>query len=79
MQPGTEVALQDDKAQLYAFPGKTEFEAYDTVVTSATLVCAWMAIVFFDLGCTYSYGSFQLPWDLMWFVIYLVPSSMFLP
>ena len=46
MQSGKKVALQDDRAQLYVFPDKTEFEVCDLVVTSATLVCARMTIVF---------------------------------
>ncbi|KAH0743175.1 hypothetical protein KY290_031168 [Solanum tuberosum] len=48
MQPGREVAHHDDRAQYYAFPGKTEVEASDVVITSIILVCDRMANVLFD-------------------------------
>ncbi|WMV14705.1 hypothetical protein MTR67_008090, partial [Solanum verrucosum] len=57
MQPGREVARQDDMAQCYAFHGKTEAEASDAVITCTILVCDRMANVLFDLGSTYSYVS----------------------
>lgn len=44
----------------------------DVVLTSATLVYFLMTIILCDLGSTYSYVLVQLPWDLMWFVMYYV-------
>ncbi len=57
MQPGREVARQDDRAQCYAFSDNNEAEASDAVITCTILVCDRMANVLFDPGSTYSYVS----------------------
>ncbi|WMV25986.1 hypothetical protein MTR67_019371 [Solanum verrucosum] len=59
VQPGKDVARQDDRAQFYAFSGKTEAEVSDVVITNTILVCDRMATTLFDSGSTYSYVSFQ--------------------
>ncbi|WMV14470.1 hypothetical protein MTR67_007855 [Solanum verrucosum] len=59
VQPCREVARQDDRAQCYAFPGKTEAETFDVVITCTNLVCDWMTNVLFDSGSTYSYVSLR--------------------
>ena len=59
MQPGSEVAPQDDRAQCYAFPGKNEADASNAVITCTILVCDRMANVLFDPGSTYSYVSMR--------------------
>lgn len=38
-QPVKEVTRVDDTPKCYAFPGKTEVEASDAVITSTILVC----------------------------------------
>ncbi|WMV25561.1 hypothetical protein MTR67_018946 [Solanum verrucosum] len=43
-----EVAHHDDRAHYYAFSGKNEAEASDTVITCTILVCDRMANVLFD-------------------------------
>lgn len=55
MQSGREVARHDDRAQCYAFSGKTEAEASNAVITCTILVCGMMANILFDLGSTYFY------------------------
>ncbi|KAH0665419.1 hypothetical protein KY285_026625 [Solanum tuberosum] len=49
VQPGREVARQDDMAQCYAFLGKNEAETSDAVITCTILVCDQMANVLIDL------------------------------
>ena len=51
----------------------------DVVVTNVALVCASMDIFLCDMGSTYSYVSVQWPWNFIWFVIQLMPSSMIIP
>ena len=46
-----------DRAQCYAFPGRSEAEASDAVITCNLLVCDCMASVLFDPGSTFSYVS----------------------
>ncbi|WMV45093.1 hypothetical protein MTR67_038478 [Solanum verrucosum] len=79
VKPGNKVACQDDKAQSYAFSGKIEAEVSDAVNTGSILVCDRMAIVFFIRVLLIHMCQFSLPWDLMWFVMYLMPPSKFLP
>ena len=57
MQPGKELAQIDDRAQCYAFLGKTDAKPSDTVITGTISFCDRMASVLFDLGSTYSYIS----------------------
>ncbi|KAH0746358.1 hypothetical protein KY285_008015 [Solanum tuberosum] len=45
---GREVARQDDRAQCYAFPSKSEAEASGAVITTTILDCDRMANVLFD-------------------------------
>ena len=47
----------NDRAHCYAFPGRSEAEAFDAVITSTLLVCDCMASVLFDPGSTFSYVS----------------------
>ncbi|WMV49629.1 hypothetical protein MTR67_043014 [Solanum verrucosum] len=58
-QPCKEVIHQDDRAQCYAFPGKSEAESSNAVITCIIIVCEWMANVLFDPGSTYYYVSVQ--------------------
>ena len=44
-------------AHCYAFPGRSEAEASDDVITGNLLVCDCMASVLFDPGSTFSYVS----------------------
>ena len=46
-----------DRAHCYAFPGRSEAEASDVVITGNLLVCDFMASVLFDTGSTFSYVS----------------------
>ena len=39
MELGKEVSHHDDRAQCYAFRGKTNAEAFDVVTTCTILVC----------------------------------------
>ena len=50
----------------YAFPGRSEAETSDAVITGNLLVCDCMASVLFDLGSTFSYvsSSFSTGLDL---------------
>ncbi|KAH0682648.1 hypothetical protein KY289_020400 [Solanum tuberosum] len=48
VQPGRKVARHDDRAQCYTFPGKSEVETSDAVITSTIFVCDRMASVLFD-------------------------------
>ncbi|WMV14263.1 hypothetical protein MTR67_007648 [Solanum verrucosum] len=59
VQLGKEVARQDDRAQCYAFPVKSETESSDVVITCTILVCDRMSTVLFNPGSTYSYVSVQ--------------------
>ena len=46
-----------DRAHCYAFPGRSEAETSDVVITGNLLVCDCMASVLFDPGSTFSYVS----------------------
>ena len=46
-----------DRAHCYAFPGRSETETSDDVITGNLLVCDCMASVLFDPGSTFSYVS----------------------
>ena len=46
-----------DRAHYYAFPGRSEAETSDAVITGNLLVCDCMASVLFDSGSTFSYVS----------------------
>ena len=46
-----------DRAHCYAFPGRSEAETSDAVITGNLLVCDCMASVLFDPGSTFSYVS----------------------
>ena len=46
-----------DRAHCYAFPGRSEAETSDAVITGNLLVCDFMASVLFDPGSTFSYVS----------------------
>ncbi|WMV29708.1 hypothetical protein MTR67_023093 [Solanum verrucosum] len=66
-QPGREVARQDNRAQCYAFPGKSEVESSNAVLTCTILVCDQMDNAVFDPGSTYCYVSvhFSLGFDMI--------------
>ena len=55
-----------DRAHCYAFPGRSEAETSDVVITGNLLVCDCMASVLFDPGSTFSYvsSSFATGFDL---------------
>ena len=55
-----------ERAHCYAFPGRSEVEASDAVITGNLLVCDCMASVLFDPGSTFSYvcSSFSTSLDL---------------
>ena len=44
-----------NRSHCYAFPGRSEVETYDSVITSNLLVCDCMASVLFDPGSRFSY------------------------
>ena len=46
-----------DRAHCYAFPGRSEAETSDVVITGNLLICDYMASVLFDPGSTFSYVS----------------------
>ena len=46
-----------ERAHCYAFPGRSEAETSDAVITGNLLVCDCMASVLFDPGSTFSYVS----------------------
>ena len=46
-----------DRAHCYAFPGRSEAETSDVVITGNLLVCDCMASVLFDPGSIFSYVS----------------------
>ena len=56
-QPGRGNGQTGDRAHCYAFPGRSEAETSDAVITSNLLVCDCMASVLFDHGSTFSYVS----------------------
>ena len=56
-QPGRDNGQTGDKAHCYAFPGRSEAEASDVVITGTLFVCECMASVIFDPGSTLSYVS----------------------
>ena len=53
-----------DRAHCYAFPGRSEAETSDAVITSNLWVCDCMASVLFDPGSTFSYVSSSFATDL---------------
>ena len=57
MQPVTGNGQTGDRAHCYAFPGRSEAETSDVVITGNLLVCDCMASVLFDPGSTFSYVS----------------------
>ncbi|XP_069147079.1 uncharacterized protein [Solanum lycopersicum] len=54
---GVPLSIISDRAHCYAFPGRSEEEASDAVITGNLLVCDCMASVLFDPGSTFSYVS----------------------
>ena len=46
-----------DRTHCYAFPGRSEVETSDVVITGNLFVCDCMASVLFDPGSTFSYVS----------------------
>ena len=46
-------------AHCYAFPGRSEAETSDAVITGNLFICDCMAYVLFDPGSTFSYVSFS--------------------
>ena len=56
-QPGRGNGQTGDRAHCYAFPGRSEAETSDVVITGNLLVCDCMASVLFDPGSTFSYVS----------------------
>ena len=56
-QPSRGNGQTGDRAHCYAFPGRSEAEAFDAVITGNLLVCDCMASVLFDPGSTFSYLS----------------------
>ena len=55
-----------DRAHCYAFPGRSEVETSEAVITGTLVVCDCMASVLFDSGSTFSYvsSSFSTGLDL---------------
>ena len=55
-----------DRAHCYAFPGQSEVETSDAVITGKLFVCDCMTSVLFDPGSTFSYvsSSFATGFDL---------------
>ena len=47
----------NEMAYCYAFPGRSEAETSDVVITGNLQVCDYMASVLFDPGSTFSYVS----------------------
>ena len=70
-QPGRGNGKTGDRAHCYAFPGRSEAEASDVVITGNLLVCDCMDSVLFDPGSTFCYISssfsngLNLPCDLL--------------
>ena len=58
-QPGRGNRQTGDRAHCYAFPGRSEAETSDAVITGNLLVGDCMASVLFDPGSTFSYVSFS--------------------
>ncbi|XP_049372096.1 uncharacterized protein LOC125837004 [Solanum verrucosum] len=56
-QPGRGNGQTGDRAHCYAFPGRSEAETSDAVITGTLLVCDRMASILFDPGSTFSYVS----------------------
>ena len=56
-QHGRDNGQTGDRAHCYAFPGRSEVETSDAVITGNLLVCDCMASVLFDPGSTFSYVS----------------------
>ena len=57
VQPGRGNGQTGDRAHCYAFPGRSEAETSDAVITGNILVCDCMTSVLFDPGSTFSYVS----------------------
>ncbi|XP_055814099.1 uncharacterized protein LOC129883465 [Solanum dulcamara] len=57
VQPDKGHSQTGDRAHCYAFPGRSEVEASDAVITGTLLVCDSLAFVLFDPGSTFSYVS----------------------
>ena len=57
MQHGRGNGQTGDKAHCYAFPGRSEEETSDAVITGNLFICDCMASVLFDPGSTFSYVS----------------------
>ncbi|WMV14127.1 hypothetical protein MTR67_007512, partial [Solanum verrucosum] len=57
VQLGKEIACQDDRAQFYAFPGKTEAEASDVVITGMT----WLYPYYVMLNCNTKSVNLEIP------------------
>ena len=47
----------NERAHCYAFPGRSEAETFDAVITDNLLICDCMDFVLFDPGSTFSYVS----------------------
>ena len=56
-QHGRDNGQAGDRAHCYAFPGRSEAETSDAVITGNLLVCDCMASVLFDPGFTFLYVS----------------------
>ena len=59
VQPGREVACQEDRAQCYAFSSKNEVETSNRVIIFTIIVFYLSINVLFDPCCTYSYVSMK--------------------
>ena len=67
-----------DRAHCYAFPGRSEAETSDAVITGNILVCDCMVSVLFDPGSTFSYDLPHLLLVLIYIVICLTCLFVFL-
>lgn len=65
MQPSMEVAFHDDKAQHYAFLGKTVVEASDAFITCTILVSDGWLMCYFILVLLIFMCLFRFPWDFI--------------
>ena len=68
MQHGRGNGKIGDRAHCYAFPGRSEAETSDAVITGNLLVCDCMASVLFDPGSTFSYVFTHLLMVLIYIV-----------
>ena len=67
-----------ERAHCYAFPGRSEVETSDVVITGNLLVCDCMASVLFDPGSTFSYVSSSFATSFDYIVICLTCLFVFL-